>query len=316
MEGSFVEDDGSSSEQKMGLRELLLECLDLNDEEILDFLKSSIDFRIQFCTLSGVVPSLIPLLRPQAPSPNPIPERERTTSTPYGTTASSAGPNANDMARRENRAQDAPASEFKHEGSLVDSSEELALENILSSTSQQDKQSVSSEDRPSRTHAVNNDSEKKLSKRRLLKELHDVANPAKKISLKNALGPISQREESLAFLLNKPFQEQSVEENPTVNLVKQPQGSKTLDSSSETNPYESLKELAASEKNLISEWNTTVAEKHEQGNEDQSAVYSSDEVGKESLESKEQASKVTETNTAKGEFASVVRIDYDELTHD
>ena len=327
MEGTFVEDDGSSSEQKMGLRQLLLECLDLNEEEILDFLKSSIDFRILYCTLSGVIPKMgspIPPLPPPGPSPNPIPARKKTTSIPGGTTESSAAPNDGagknsisqvDMTRRENRAQDVPASEFKQEGSLVGTSEEVALENALSSISQLENQSVSSEDEPSRAHAVNNDS-KEMSKRRLFRGLHSVANPAKKISLKNALGPISQREEALAFLLDKPFQERIVEENPTVNLVKQPQGSKTLDSSSETNPYESLEELVASEKNLISESNTTVAEERGQGNEDQSAVNSPDEDRTENLESKEHASKVTETNTGKGEFASVVRIDYNELAHD
>ena len=64
-----MEDEEFTPEQKKGLRELLLECLEhFDEEEMLNFLKHSIQFRVQFC------PWPVDFLNPgPAPGPKPGP---------------------------------------------------------------------------------------------------------------------------------------------------------------------------------------------------------------------------------------------------
>lgn len=75
----------------------------------------------------------------------------------------------------------------------------------------------------------------------------------------------------------------------------------------------------ASDKNLsdflVSELNPSVAEKPEHKS-DQSVVNTRKKVGKAALQTKEHGSEIIEANSDKGEFASVTRIDYNELVHD
>ena len=65
-----MEDEEFTPEQKKGLRELLLECLEHFDEqEILDFLTHSIEFRVKFCPPPHY-------LLPPGPYPSPFPGSE------------------------------------------------------------------------------------------------------------------------------------------------------------------------------------------------------------------------------------------------
>ena len=65
-----MEDEEFTPEQKKGLRELLLECLEHFDEqEILDFLTHSIEFRVKFCPPPHY-------LLPPGPSPSTFPGPE------------------------------------------------------------------------------------------------------------------------------------------------------------------------------------------------------------------------------------------------
>ena len=82
-----MEDEEFTPEQKKGLRELLLECLEHFDEqEILDFLTHSIEFRVKFCPPPHY-------LLPPGPYPSPFPGSEpgpsitpRSPTKPHGNT--------------------------------------------------------------------------------------------------------------------------------------------------------------------------------------------------------------------------------------
>ena len=102
-----MEDEEFTPEQKKGLRELLLECLEHFDEqEILDFLTHSIAFRVKFCPPShyflplGPYPSQFPgfepgpSITPRSPKKTPLPTSEanpkkRATTTSNGQTSAS-----------------------------------------------------------------------------------------------------------------------------------------------------------------------------------------------------------------------------------
>lgn len=193
--------------------------------------------------------------------------------------------------------------------------EDVALDNALSSISQMDEKSVSSMDKPSRTRVVNNDPARRQLKR-MLKKIDDVANPAQEITLANALSSISRQEDKSASSREKPSRRRVIGNDPAAKLAKP--SSKKLHTSSGTNPYSSLAKLA-SDKNLsdflVSELNPSVAEKPEHDN-DQSVVNTRKKVGKAVLQTKEHGSEIIEANSDKGEFASVTRIDYNELAHD
>ena len=105
-----MEDDEFTPEQKKGLRELLLECLEHFDEqEMLDFLIHSIEFRVKFCPPPhyllppGAYPSTFPSpepgpgITPRSPtkplgitprSPKPMPTSEANPKTRATTTSS------------------------------------------------------------------------------------------------------------------------------------------------------------------------------------------------------------------------------------
>ena len=192
---------------------------------------------------------------------------------------------------------------------------DVALDNALSSISQMDEKSVSSMDKPSRTWVVDNDTAGRQLKR-MFKKTDDVANPAQEITLEDMLSSISRQEDKSASSREKPSRRRVIGNDPAAKLAKPL--SKRLDTSSRTNPYSSLAKLA-SDKNLsdflVSELNPSVAEKPEH-NSDQSVVNTRKKIGKAALKTKEHGSEIIEANSDKGEFASVTRIDYNELAHD
>ena len=191
---------------------------------------------------------------------------------------------------------------------------DVALDNAPSSISQMDEKSVSSMDKPSRTRVVNNDPAGRQLKR-MLKKIDDVANPAQEITLEDAMSSIFREEDKSASSREKPSRKRVIGNDPAAKLAKP---SKKLDTSSGTNPYSSLAKLA-SDKNLsdflVSELNPSVTEKPEHKS-DQSVVNTREKVGKAALQTKEHGSEIIEANSDKGEFASVTRIDYNELAHD
>ena len=120
-----MEDEEFTPEQKKGLRELLLECLEHFDEqEILDFLTHSIEFRVKFCPPPhyllppGAYPSTFPSpepgpgitprsptkplgITPRSPKKTPMPTSEANPKTRATTTSSgqtSASPLTTDAA--------------------------------------------------------------------------------------------------------------------------------------------------------------------------------------------------------------------------
>ena len=196
---------------------------------------------------------------------------------------------------------------------------DVNLENALSSVSELNEKSVSpSMDKPSRSRVVYNDPGAGKQVIRVLKKLNDVANPTEEINLEDALTSRSMLKDMSASSEEKPSRSRVVGNDPAAKLAKPL--SKKHDTSPGTNPYSSLAKLA-SDKNLsdflVSELNPSVAEKPEHDN-DQSAVNppGMEPDGKVALQTKEHGSEIIEANSDKGEFASVTRIDYNELAHD
>lgn len=164
----------------------------IDEEEILEFLKSSIDFRIQYCHWSvEILPISSPIPHPElTTTPMTTPGKTASGSTAKTTTvkstakaskavSSSSGP-ASPFTKATKRKQQAEADVSSEEVPADDVAsvlKEVALDNALSSISQMDEKSVSSMDKPSRTWVVNNDPAGRQLKR-MLKKIDDVANPA------------------------------------------------------------------------------------------------------------------------------------------
>jgi len=337
----IMEDEEFSPEQKKGLRELLLECLELVDEqEILDFLKSSIDFRIQYCHWTGdfsgtrrpvsklgVRTTQIPTPEPQRPTTEPsapTPGRTpgKTGDRGSSTSAPLTAPEASEPATRERAAEgenptiqtaDFPADDMAD-----------ALSSIYRGKN--------------RARVVGNGPAEKIAER-VSSKRDDIPDAIQKFTLEDTLSSISQQNEMLASSSrdSSPHQEVALEDTlsaisrqdemsdssrdnfPPLVIRKDPAANSANQLSKKLGlpalPYLSSKELVSDKElseSLISEPDPRIAEEPERGN-DQPIVGASEEVRKAVLQEKERSSQMMEANSNEGEFSSVMRIDYSEL---
>ena len=272
------EDVEFTPEQKKGLRELLLECLEHFDEqEMLDFLKHSIEFRVRYCPWPGDVLNPSPSPGPE-PGPRTTPRSVTKRSIP-NTSVKPTGASASSAANTVGPLTEAPTSigvaaeggqptEANVEYVAADTPR-LSEEDALSGISRRDEISPSVRDEPSKAQITGNDDKatKKLASHPEIQSRHRIvgkdttANLAKRVSKK--LGPHN----------SKP----------------------------------SLSDLASDNEQTESTVNETDTSKTEETeSNDQSIVGSPEQVPPD----------VMAVNSDEGEFASVMKIDYNTMAHD
>ena len=307
-----MEDEHSSPTHtdKDKLRDILLKSIDyVNPEKTLDFLKSSVQFRLQYCfspsyNVSG------PISSPEEPPTTPLIPSTQKTSTkviimvPFnqGTSRDYAQETATNKA-----VNDAPEPEVSHGSETTENDE---IENILSIITELNAKSESSVNKIPSAQNINtgNDSPGKLFKPVAVQEVREAKNQeAKSQEKESALEVPKPQTHSLASSTeNKPSQVAITLKNSAASFAENPHGEKKLNGFPPTNPKTNLEKTDPNEKlseTLVDKPNTVVQAEPEQHNE-YSIVETSERVRKAELQG----------NSNEGEFSSVTKINYNEVT--
>jgi len=323
-----MEDEEFTPEQKKGLRELLLECLEHFDEqEILDFLTHSIEFRVKFCPPPHY-------LLPPGPYPSTFPGPEpgpgvtpRSPTKPLGITPRSPTktPLPTSKANPKTRATTTSIENAVFEDDMADLAEDVTFEDAALCKIQSDepvvnkkgikddaKAEVVKEASNKRASSPGNsrfvgigekDSAKKLAQRMKLlspqqfklskadlapeKEIAESPEDEALSDIEKPLVPISDHSVGRAI-------EELVE--PAKRLAKK---------SSSPESKLALSNLVSDKKSVLNEAVDPGESESKQPN-DRSIVGSLEKLGKTSLS----------TNSDEGEFSSIMTIDYSETTHE
>lgn len=342
MSPGIMEDEEFSPEQKKGLRELLLECLELVDEqEILDFLKSSIDFRIQYCHWTGdfsgtrrpvsklgVRTTQIPTPEPQRPTTEPsapTPDRapDKTGDRGSSTSAPLTAPEASEPATRERAAEgenptiqtaDFPADDMADALSSIYRGKNGARV-VGNGPAEKIAERVSSkrDDIPDAIQKFTlEDTLSSISQQNEMLASSRDSSPHQEVTLEDTLSAISRQDETSDSSRDNSPQALVVRKDPPANSANQLSKKLGLPALSYLSSKELLSDKELSESSVSEPDDPSIAEEPERGS-DQPIVGASEEVGKAVLQEKERGSQMMEANSNEGEFSSVMRIDYSEL---
>ena len=342
-----MEDEEFTPEQKKGLRELLLECLEHFDEqEILDFLTHSIEFRVKFCPPPhyllppGPYPSTFPGpepgpgntprsptkplgITPRSPEKTPMPTSEanpktRATTTSNGQT--SVSPLTTEAATQSAMVKERRLIENAvFEDDMADLAEDVTFEDAALSKIQSDEPVLNQK-------GIKDDANAEVVKEASNKRASSPGNSrfvgigekdsTKKLAQRMKLLSPQQLKLSKADLAPEKEIAESPEDEAQSDIEKPEVVGRAIEELVE--PAKRLAKKSSSPEskltlaNLVSDKKSVLNEPVDPGESeskqpnDRSIVGSSEKVGKTSLS----------TNSDEGEFSSIMTIDYSEATHE
>ena len=282
-----LEDDHTPPAQEKGLRELLLESVQLADpEKTLEFLKSSIKFRLLYCSLPTFNVSF------------PMHTTQETAS--EITEGISPGNSTVNLQQTGTGQAVSNSLELDTQGSIKrEASDEINNEKTLSIVAEPEAKSAPSPNKVSLTQAVENDPAEERASKRVL----NSAEPDLESRLEETLSPINSQKNQLDFLRrNKATRVGTIVQNSAGISIRKVSMSKKLNGSPRTDPRSSSEIIDSNQKPsnpLVGGSNMVFPAIQEHKNEHPS------------LETSEKARQAGNSN--EGEFRSVMRINYDEV---
>ena len=305
-----MEDEHSSPTHtsKDKLRDILLESIDsVNPEKTLDFLKSSVQFRLRYCFSPSYNVSS-PISSPEEPPTPPLMPSTQKTSTKVMeiVNVETSRDYAQETAR--NKAVN-DASEVSHGSETTENDE---IENMLSIITELNAKSESSVDEIPSVQNINpgNDSPGKPFKPVAVQEISEAKNQDAKSQEKESAPEVPKPETSFlaSSTENKPSPVDIALKNSAARFAENPHGEKKLNGLPPTKAKIKLEKTDPNEKlseTLVDNPKTVVQAEPEHANE-YSVVETSERVGKAELQG----------NSNEGEFSSVTKINYNEVTID
>ena len=348
-----MEDEEFTPEQKKGLRELLLECLEHFDEqEILDFLTHSIEFRVKFCPPPhyllppGAYPSTFPSpepgpgitprsptkplgITPRSPKKTPMPTSEANPKTRATTTSSgqtSASPLTTDAATQSAMVKERRLIENAvFEDDMADLAEDVTFEDAALSKIQSDEPVLNQK-------VIKDDANAEVVKEASNKRASSPGNSRfVGIGEKDSAKKLSQRMKKL--LSPQQFKLSKADLAPEKEIAESPEDEALSDIGKPEVPIsdhsvgraeelvEPAKRLAKKSSsleskltlsNLVSDKKSLLNELVDPGESESKQPNDRSIVG-----SSEKVGKTSlSTNSDEGEFSSIMTIDYGETTHE
>ena len=304
-----MEDENSSPTQtnKDTLREILLESIDsVNPKKTLDFLKSSVQFRLRYC-FSPAYKMSGPISSPEEPPTLPLMPSTQKTSTKLIVNVRTSRNYAQETATNK-VGNDAPEPEVSHQSETTQTDE---IENILSIITELNAKSESSVDEIPSAQNINpgNDSPGKPFNPVAVQEVSEAKNQEAKSQEKESAPEVPKPE--TRFLAssteNKPSQIDIALKNSTASFAENPHGEKKLNGLPPTKAKIKLEKTDPNEKlseTLVDNPKTVAVQAEPEHSKEYSVVETSERVGKAELQG----------NSNEGEFSSVTRINYNEVT--
>ena len=348
-----MEDEEFTPEQKKGLRELLLECLEHFDErEILDFLIHSIEFRVKFCPPPhyllppGPYPSTFPSpepgpgitprsptkplgITPRSPKKTPMPTSEANPKTRATTTSSgqtSASPLTTEAATQSAMVKERRLIENAvFEDDMADLAEDVTFEDAALSKIQSDEPVLNQK-------VIKDDANAEVVKEASNKRASSPGNSRfVGIGEKDSAKKLSQRMKKL--LSPQQFKLSKADLAPEKEIAESPEDEALSDIGKPEVPIsdhsvgraeelvEPAKRLAKKSSSLESKLTLSnlVSDKKSLLNElvDPGESESKQPNDRSIVGSSEKVGKTSlSTNSDEGEFSSVMTIDYSETTHE
>ena len=348
-----MEDEEFTPEQKKGLRELLLECLEHFDEqEILDFLTHSIEFRVKFCPPPhyllppGPSPSTFPgpepgpgiTLRsptkplgitPRSPTKTPLPTSKANPKTRATTTSSgqtSASPMTTEAATQSAMVKERRLIENAvFEDDMADLAEDVTFEDAALSKIQSDGPVLNQE-------GIKDDSNAEVVKEASNKRAFSPGNSRfVGIGEKDSTKKLAQR---MKLLSPQQFKLSNADLAPEKEISESPEGEANSDmeklqvplsdrfvgraTKGQGEPAKRLEKKSSSPEskltlsNLVSDKRSVLNEPVDPGESESKQSNDRSIVG-----SSEKVGKTSlSTNSDEGEFSSIMTIDYSETTHE
>ena len=343
-----MEDEEFTPEQKKGLRELLLECLEHFDEqEILDFLIHSIEFRVKFCPPPhyllppGPYPSTFPSpepgpgitprsptkplgITPRSPKKTPMPTSEANPKTRATTTSSgqtSASPLTTEAATQSAMVKERRLIENAvFEDDMADLAEDVTFEDAALSKIQSDETVLNQK-------VIKDDANAEVVKEASNKRASSPGNSrfvgigekdsTKKLSqrMKKLLSP-QQFKLSKADLAAEKEIAESPEDEAQSNMKPEVVGraiEELVEPAKRLAKKSSSPESKLTLSNLVSDKESVLNEPVDPGESESKQPNDRSIVGR----SSEKVGKTSlSTNSDEGEFSSIMTIDYSETTHE
>ena len=349
-----MEDEEFTPEQKKGLRELLLECLEHFDEqEILDFLTHSIEFRVKFCPPPhyllppGPYPSTFPSpepgpgitprsptkplgIIPRSPKKTPMPTSEanpKTRATTPSSGQTSASPLTTEAATQSAMVKERQLIENAvFEDDMADLAEDVTFEDAALSKIQSDEP------------VLNQKGIKDVAKAEVVKEASNkrASSPANSrfvgLGEKDSTKKLTQR---MKLLSPQQFKLSNADWAPEEEISESPEGEAQSDieklqvplsdhfvgraTKGLSEPAKRLAKKSSSPEskvtlsNLVSDKKSVLNEPVDPGESESKQPNDRSIVG----QSSEKVGKTSlSTNSDEGEFSSIMTIDYGETTHE
>ena len=344
-----MEDEEFTPEQKKGLRELLLECLEHFDEqEILDFLIHSIEFRVKFCPPPyyllppGPYPSTFPSpepgpgitprsptkplgITPRSPKKTPMPTSEANPKTRATTTSSgqtSASPLTTEAATQSAMVKERRLIENAvFEDDMADLAEDVTFEDAALSKIQSDEPVLNQK-------VIKDDANAEVVKEASNKRASSPGNSRfVGIGEKDSTKKLSQRMKKL--LSPQQFKLSKADLAPEKEIAESPEDEAQSDIEKPEVVGRAIEELVEPAKrlakkssspeskltlsNLVSDKKSVLNEPVDPGESESKQPNDRSIVGR----SSEKVGKTSlSTNSDEGEFSSIMTIDYGETTHE
>ena len=344
-----MEDEEFTPEQKKGLRELLLECLEHFDEqEILDFLIHSIEFRVKFCPPPhyllppGPYPSTFPSpepgpgitprsptkplgITPRSPKKTPMPTSEANPKTRATTTSSrqtSASPLTTEAATQSAMVKERRLIENAvFEDDMADLAEDVTFEDAALSKIQSDEPVLNQK-------VIKDDANAEVVKEASNKRASSPGNSRfVGIGEKDSTKKLSQRMKKL--LSPQQFKLSKADLAPEKEIAESPEDEAQSDIEKPEVVGRAIEELVEPAKrlakkssspeskltlsNLVSDKKSVLNEPVDPGESESKQPNDRSMVGR----SSEKVGKTSlSTNSDEGEFSSIMTIDYGETTHE
>ena len=344
-----MEDEEFTPEQKKGLRELLLECLEHFDEqEILDFLIHSIEFRVKFCPPPhyllppGPYPSTFPSpepgpgitprsptkplgITPRSPKKTPMPTSEANPKTRATTTSSgqtSASPLTTEAATQSAMVKERRLIENEvFEDDMADLAEDVTFEDAALSKIQSDEPVLNQK-------VIKDDATAEVVKEASNKRASSPGNSRfVGIGEKDSTKKLSQRMKKL--LSPQQFKLSKADLAPEKEIAESPEDEAQSDIEKPEVVGRAIEELVEPAKrlakkssspeskltlsNLVSDKKSVLNEPVDPGESESKQPNDRSMVGR----SSEKVGKTSlSTNSDEGEFSSIMTIDYGETTHE
>ena len=344
-----MEDEEFTPEQKKGLRELLLECLEHFDEqEILDFLIHSIEFRVKFCPPPhyllppGPYPSTFPSpepgpgitprsptkplgITPRSPKKTPMPTSEANPKTRATTTSSgqtSASPLTTEAATQSAMVKERRLIENAvFEDDMADLAEDVTFEDAALSKIQSDEPVLNQK-------VIKDDANAEVVKEASNKRASSPGNSRfVGIGEKDSTKKLSQRMKKL--LSPQQFKLSKADLAPEKEIAESPEDEAQSDIEKPEVVGRAIEELVEPAKrlakkssspeskltlsNLVSDKKSVLNEPVDPGESESKQPNDRSIVGR----SSEKVGKTSlSTNSDEGEFSSIMTIDYSETTHE